>query len=91
MNREKEALQVLNDCFSQGPEPSIRRRALAQRAWIYYRAGKNEAAFQDFEGAAKLGCSDSKKMAIRCNPYAQLCNEMLIGVLKSENKRHYSA
>lgn len=91
MNKENEALEVLNACLSVCKDPSIRRRLFAQRAWIKYRASDTESAFKDFDEAAKFGCLDSKKMAVQCNPYAKLCHEMLIGVLKSENKRFFSA
>ncbi len=93
MGKEGEALCVLNDCLFQSSELNspIHRRALAQRAWIYWRAGDTKAAFKDFEEAGKLGCLESKRMAVQCNPYAKLCNEMLFSVLKSENKKFYSA
>lgn len=62
--------------------PLVKRQALCQRAWIKYADGDNEAAFIDFEMAGKLGCDDARKMAVRCNPYAKLCNSIVQGMLE---------
>ena len=61
----------------------ILRLSSAQRAWIHFRAGKTEEAFKDFELAGKLGCGESKRMAVRCNPYAAMCNQFMQEILGS--------
>lgn len=81
MNQDDEAMECLNACLQASPEDCIKRRALAQRGWIHYRRGETDAAFADFEAAAHLGCLESKRMAVRCNPYAKLCHEMMLEML----------
>lgn len=86
IRRDEEALNCLNKSItlslsSSNHHPqkyhSILQKAYAQRAWIHFKCSRNDAAFADFESAAKLGCGESRQMAIRCNPYAAMCNQML--------------
>ena len=92
MKRDEEALSVLEACLSlcHADNAPIRRRALAQRGWLNFRAGRREQAFRDFEEAGRLGCVESKRMAVRCNPYAQLCQEIVFGILQAEQNKFYS-
>ena len=53
------------------------RQAHAQLGWLLYRTGDSEAAMVAFNLAARLGCLESRAMANRCNPYAQLCSQMM--------------
>ena len=91
MGKMDEALEDLNKAIAQSPVndfPLVRRQALAQRGWIYFRdESKSDAAFADFEEAAKLGCEESKQMAVRCNPYARLCSSIMQEVF---SKLYYS-
>lgn len=63
--------------------PLVKRNALLQRAWYKYVKGESEEAFHDFSEAAKLGSTEGKKMAVRCNPYARLCNNIMQEMLQS--------
>lgn len=84
MSREQEALSLLNQLLSLPNLPTqVLRQSSAQRAWLLFRAGGQEAAFKDFERAGKLGCGESKRMAVRCNPYAAMCNQMLQEIIQS--------
>lgn len=91
LKRDQEALsdldQAINLCLSDGSLPLILRQAYCQRAWLRYNTDQFEDAFVDFEAASKLGSSDAKKMAIKCNPYAQLCNNIMQELLQ---KLYYS-
>ena len=90
LGRDSEALECLNLILSTSAlttNPAVIRQASAQRGWLHFRSGDNEAAFGDFERAGKLGCLESKRMAVRCNPYAAMCNQMLQGIIES---RFYS-
>ncbi|PJF17130.1 hypothetical protein PSACC_03053 [Paramicrosporidium saccamoebae] len=62
--------------------PVVRRQALCQRAWIRYSRGETEVAYKDFEAAGNLGDADARRMAVRCNPYARLCNNIVQGMLE---------
>ena len=81
-----QSLHLLNQSISLASS-SLNNRVLrlssAQRAWIHFRAGKMEEAFKDFEVAAKLGCGESRRMAVRCNPYAAMCNQFMQEILGS--------
>jgi tetratricopeptide (TPR) repeat protein len=70
----------------------VKRQALNQRAWLRYQAAadgggegeggdgdekNSDAAYKDFEAAAALGSTDARRMAVRCNPYARLCNDIM--------------
>lgn len=86
LGRDSEALECLNLVLSNPTifkNKTVLRQASAQRAWLYFRTGDNETAFKDFECAAKLGCLESKRMAVRCNPYAAMCNQMLHEIIGS--------
>lgn len=67
--------------------PLVRRQALCQRAWLHHAAGRTEEAFRDFEAAAVLGCGEARRMAVKCNPYARLCNDIMQEML---NRLYYS-
>lgn len=71
------ALLNTNNC------DALLRLTSAQRAWIHFRAGRTDAAFKDFQVAGKLGCLESRRMAVRCNPYAAMCNQFMQEILES--------
>lgn len=82
-----EALELLDTAINISKTAKnnyILRLSSAQRAWIHFRAGKTEEAFKDFELAGKLGCGESRKMAVRCNPYAAMCNQFMQEILGSK-------
>lgn len=83
LGRDSEALECLDLVLSSSAARKVVRQSSAQRAWLHFRSGDNEAAFKDFECAAKLGCLESKRMAVRCNPYAAMCNQMLQEIIGS--------
>lgn len=57
--------------------PNVKQQALCQRAWIRHAANLMEDAYADFQEAGRLGNEDARRMAVRCNPYAQLCNNIM--------------
>lgn len=85
MGRDLESLQCLNKIFSypQVTSKTVLRQASAQRGWLHFRLGDNEAALRDFERAGMLGCLESKRMAVRCNPYSAMCNQMIHEIIGS--------
>lgn len=81
-----EALKLLDSVIKlsgANNNKRVLRLSSAQRAWINFRAGRTEEAFKDFELAGKLGCGESKRMAVRCNPYAAMCNQFMQEILGS--------
>ena len=84
----QESLELLDSAISllkiSGSDCDfLLRLASSQRAWIHFRAGRTESAFKDFQVAGKLGCLESKKMSVRCNLYAALCNQFMQEILES--------
>lgn len=62
----------------------ILRLASAQRGWLNFRLGNLVEASKDFKISSELGCAESKKMLVRCNPYAAMCNQMMHELLSSK-------
>lgn len=84
----EDALNDLNRAIELSTDfPGVRRQALCQRAWILHSQGKVEDAYEDFAEAGRLGNEDARKMAVRCNPYARLCNTIMQEMLE---KLYYS-
>lgn len=62
--------------------PLVARQAYTQRAVLYRIAGDDERARADFERGARLGSALAKREAVKMNPYAQLCNQMVTEALR---------
>ena len=91
LGRDSEALVALNhaiDLCNTSPSNSSHKKVLrlssAQRGWLHFRADHTDEAFRDFEIAANLGCSESRRMAVRCNPCAKLCNQIVHEIINSK-------
>ena len=85
LGRDSEALECLNIVISADViSKMVLRQASAQRGWLHFRSKDTESAFKDFERAGKFGCLESRKMAVRCNPYAAMCNQMIQSVIESK-------
>jgi tetratricopeptide (TPR) repeat protein len=52
------------------------RQCREQLGWLAFRRGEGEEARRHFDRAAELGSLQARRMAVRCNPYAELCNAM---------------
>ena len=92
---DNSALKCLNLAIklsSATPKPKSSKKVLhlasAQRGWLHFRFDRIEEAFDDFERAGELGCLESRRMAVRCNHYAAMCNQMMQEIIN--NKFYYS-
>ncbi|XP_050311316.1 tetratricopeptide repeat protein 36 homolog [Anthonomus grandis grandis] len=56
--------------------------AYCQRGVLHKRAKRTEMAREDFERAARLGSKFAKAQLVELNPYAALCNQMLLQVME---------
>ena len=56
-------------------------QAFVQRGMIWRLKGADEKALEDFKKAAKLGSKFAQTQAVKLNPYAALCNQMLAEVM----------
>ena len=84
LGRDSEALLLLNEILSiNNLSNRVRRQSSAQRGWLLFRAGNTGAASKDFEVAGGLGCLESRRMAVRCNPYAAMCNQLLQEIIQT--------
>lgn len=79
MERTEEALHDLDLAIKFGGN-AIKKQAYAQKGIILKSQG-NEQAQECFEMAAKLGNNAVKQEAIKGNPYAALCSQMLSEVM----------
>ncbi|XP_065187786.1 tetratricopeptide repeat protein 36 homolog [Sycon ciliatum] len=59
----------------------VAEQAYVQRAMIRRLQGDDDGAWQDFRVAAALGSAFAKAEAVRLNPYAAMCNQMLRDVI----------
>jgi hypothetical protein len=81
MHRDDQSIRDLEICMDltlDKPEyKGIRRRALMQRGWLELKINGEESAGPYFEEAGELGSLEARRLAVRCNPYAAMCNRML--------------
>lgn len=88
LRRDTEALQDLTKAINLSPSivdeyPVTMRQVFMQRAWLLMASHENQQAEADFLKAASLGAKDAQKMTARCNPYATMCNAMMVQVMQT--------
>ncbi|RKP25255.1 hypothetical protein SYNPS1DRAFT_4566, partial [Syncephalis pseudoplumigaleata] len=66
-----------------GGNKAVLRQAYTQRGIIQKARGNTDAAFRDFEQGGRLGSDIAKEAAVRENPYAKMCNAI---VMEAMNK-----
>ncbi|EDQ90086.1 uncharacterized protein MONBRDRAFT_20636 [Monosiga brevicollis MX1] len=75
----KDLDMAINHC----PLPrEVASQAYAQRGVLNRVRGNDDAARADFEKAAGFGNQWARRMAVKLNPYAALCNQMLTQAMK---------
>ena len=79
------ALNDLTRAKSLPLYPYVEGKINEQLGWLLFKDGDTEAALKYFERAAELGSEDAKRMAVRCNPFAELCNAMFREALSGNN------
>jgi tetratricopeptide (TPR) repeat protein len=81
--KPEQAMADLNQAIQHCDIPrKVASQAYAQRGVLYRVQGNDEAARSDFEKAASYGNAWAKRMAVKLNPYAALCNQMLAQAMK---------
>ena len=85
-NKLDEALQDLNFVIEDAGEgqPKILRQAYTQRAVIKRQQGDVVGSRKDFEIGAKLGNPLARQIAVNENPYAKMCNHVMMEVMNRE-------
>jgi len=63
---------------------NVASQAYTQRGLIKELQGDEEGARLDFEKGASFGNSLAVQEAVKLNPYARLCNQMLVQAMKME-------
>ncbi|KAI8366768.1 uncharacterized protein BYT42DRAFT_587821 [Radiomyces spectabilis] len=82
------ALKDLNHVIDTASnQPKILRQAYTQRAILRRQQGDLAAAQRDFEMGAKYGNSIARTIAVRENPYAKMCNQVMMEVMNRELMR----
>ncbi|KAI8366917.1 hypothetical protein BD560DRAFT_436038 [Blakeslea trispora] len=85
-NKLDEALQDLNYVIEDVGEgqPKILRQAYTQRAVIKRQQGDVLGSRKDFEIGARLGNPLARQIAVNENPYAKMCNQVMMEVINRE-------
>lgn len=79
---------VIND-IGEG-QPKILRQAYTQRAIIKRQQGDINGSQKDFEMGAKLGNPIARNFAVSENPYAKMCNQVMMQVMNQERMRGFN-
>ena len=75
-------MQDLNTALELPRMPArVRELLLVQRGVLLHVGGEDERARADFEAAAAMGNAFAKQQAVRLNPFARLCNQMMAQAL----------
>ncbi|KAI8638635.1 hypothetical protein BD408DRAFT_485379 [Parasitella parasitica] len=94
MNNELDkALADLDHVISDVGEgqPKILRQAYTQRAIIKRQQGDLVSSKKDFEMGAKLGNPVARNIAVAENPFAKMCNQVMMEVMNSERTKGLDA
>lgn len=85
-NQLEKALEDLNYVINDIGEgqPKILKQAYTQRAIVHRQLGDLVASRSDFEMGAKLGNPLARNVAINENPYAKMCNQVMMQVMNRE-------
>lgn len=70
-------------------QPKILRQAYTQRAILKRQQGDLAGSRKDFEVGAKLGNSVARNFAVNENPYAKMCNQVMMEVMNRERMRGF--
>ena len=68
-------------------QPKVLNQAYTQRAIIKRQQGDAEGSRLDFEMGAKLGNPVARNIAVKENPYAKMCNSVMMEVMNRERMR----
>lgn len=68
-------------------QPKILKQAYTQRAIIRKQTGDLEGSRKDFSVGAKLGNPIARSIAVSENPYAKMCNQVMMQVMNQERMR----
>lgn len=71
-------------------QPKILRQAYTQRAIIKRQQGDLIGSRKDFEMGAKLGNPIARNIAVSENPYAKMCNQVMMEVMNRERMRGFN-
>ncbi|ORX45494.1 hypothetical protein DM01DRAFT_1340008 [Hesseltinella vesiculosa] len=84
-NDNESALQDLDKVIQLGAgQPKVLRQAYTQRAIIKRQQGDMKGANQDFELGAKYGNPLARNYTVNENPYAKMCNQIMVEVMSRE-------
>ncbi|KAI8979213.1 hypothetical protein BDF20DRAFT_912838 [Mycotypha africana] len=65
-------------------QPKVLRQAYTQRAIIKRQQGDLVGSKEDFQAGARLGNPIARNIAVNENPYAKLCNQVMMEVMSRE-------
>ncbi|CAO3687814.1 unnamed protein product [Umbelopsis vinacea] len=81
-NDLERAIADLDNAMKYGVgQPKVLRQAYTQRAIIRKQQGDIAGAQADFERGAKFGNPIAKTISVNENPYAKMCNQIMLEVM----------
>ncbi|KAI8093468.1 uncharacterized protein BX664DRAFT_329782 [Halteromyces radiatus] len=84
---DDKALEDLSKVIELGQgQPKVLRQAYTQRAIIKRQHGDMQGSRADFEMGAKLGNPIARNIAVNENPYAKMCNQVMMEMMGREMK-----
>ncbi|ORY96517.1 hypothetical protein BCR43DRAFT_491835 [Syncephalastrum racemosum] len=82
MKNDDLALVDLDTVIAQGQkQPSLLRQAYTHRGILRRHRGDAAGAQKDFEMGAKYGNPIARNIAVQENPYAKMCNQIMMEVM----------
>ncbi|KAI9021625.1 hypothetical protein CLU79DRAFT_752506 [Phycomyces nitens] len=85
LHKNNEALDDLNKVISLAEgQPKILKQAYTQRAILKRQNGDIMGSKEDFAIGAKYGNPIARNITIQDNPYAKMCNQVMLQVMSQE-------
>ncbi|KAI7868954.1 hypothetical protein BDF14DRAFT_1789720 [Spinellus fusiger] len=85
MNKEDLALEDLNKVIEIAQDqPKVLRQAYTQRAILKRHQGDLQGSQQDFAKGARYGNPIARNILVQENPYAKMCNQVMMEVMRRE-------
>ncbi|KAI7907594.1 uncharacterized protein BX663DRAFT_425084 [Cokeromyces recurvatus] len=86
LDKALEDLNLVIDDLGEG-QPKILRQAYTQRAIMKRQQGDMIGSRKDFEMGAKLGNPIARNITVNDNPYAKMCNQVMLEVMSRERTK----
>ncbi|CAO3684497.1 unnamed protein product [Rhizopus stolonifer] len=86
LDKALEDLNLVIQDLGEG-QPKVLRQAYTQRAILKRQQGDLIGSRKDFETGAQLGNPVARNVTINENPYAKMCNQVMMQVMQQERSK----